>query len=439
MNRPNILYIHSHDTGRYIQPHGHAVPTPNLQKLAEEGTLFRQNFCINPTCSPSRAALLTGSYPHENGMIGLAHRGWSLNDYGQHIVHTLRDAGYVSAQTGVQHVAGTFLNPDAYKTIGYDQYLAGEPHAAATQFLANAPQQPFFLAVGFFETHLAFPTLADSPDNPDYCLPPAPLPDTPQTRAEMARYKASARILDAKIGAVLDALEQNGLADNTLVICTTDHGIPFPRMKCNLHDSGIGTFLIMRGGAFNAGRVIDDMTSHLDIFPTVCDLLEIEQPSWLRGKSLLPLAHGESESLHESLFFQLNYHAAYQPLRAVRTKRWKYIRRFGKRETPVLSNCDDSASKSLWMAHGWQNRPIPTERLFDLMFDPHEACNLAGDEAFRPILTQLRAQLDQWMHDTNDPLLHGDVPLPPNAQINHPDALSPKDPTYHPHATSINL
>src|SRR5947207_3061874 len=81
---PNILYLHSHDTGRYIQPYGYAVPTPNLQKLASEGFLFRRAFDAAPTCSPSRAALLTGHCPHENGMLGLAHRGFSLNDYNQH-------------------------------------------------------------------------------------------------------------------------------------------------------------------------------------------------------------------------------------------------------------------------------------------------------------------------------------------------------------------
>ena len=93
------------------------------------------------------------------------------------------------------------------------------------------------------------------------------------------------------MGVVLDALERSGSADNTLVICTTDHGIAFPRMKCNLHDSGIGTMLIMRGAGRlrRVGKVIDCMTSHLDIFPTVCDLLQIEPPPWLRGKSLLPL------------------------------------------------------------------------------------------------------------------------------------------------------
>jgi arylsulfatase A-like enzyme len=80
VTRPNILYLHSHDTGRYIQPYGHAVPTPHMQKLAEEGILFRKAFCAGPTCSPSRAALLTGASPHSCGMTGLAHRGWSLND-----------------------------------------------------------------------------------------------------------------------------------------------------------------------------------------------------------------------------------------------------------------------------------------------------------------------------------------------------------------------
>ena len=91
--RPNILYIHSHDSGRYLQPYGHAVPAPNLQRLSDEGVLFRQAFNAAPTCSPSRASLLTGMCPHSNGMFGLAHRGFVLNNYKQHILHTLRPAG----------------------------------------------------------------------------------------------------------------------------------------------------------------------------------------------------------------------------------------------------------------------------------------------------------------------------------------------------------
>src|SRR5579859_5732051 len=81
----NIVYIHSHDSGRYLQPYGHAVPTPNIQRLASEGMLFRRAFSAAPTCSPSRSALLTGQCPHQNGMLGLAHRGFALNDYRKHI------------------------------------------------------------------------------------------------------------------------------------------------------------------------------------------------------------------------------------------------------------------------------------------------------------------------------------------------------------------
>src|SRR5215472_7662696 len=93
-DRPNILYIHSHDSGRYLEPYGHNVPTPNLARLATQGILFRQAFDAAPTCSPSRAALLTGQCPHRNGMLGLAHRGFAMTDYRRHIAHTLRPAGY---------------------------------------------------------------------------------------------------------------------------------------------------------------------------------------------------------------------------------------------------------------------------------------------------------------------------------------------------------
>ncbi|MFU8780677.1 MAG: sulfatase [Kiritimatiellia bacterium] len=424
--KPNILYIHSHDTGRYIQPYGHAVPTPALQRLAEEGVLFRQNFCVQPTCSPSRAALLTGCYPHENGMTGLAHRGFALHDYGQHVLHTLRKAGYVSALAGVQHIATPTEDKAPWQVIGYDQWLGNAGRDGAVAFLEQAPDEPFFLAVGFNETHRGFPPLEDSPDDPRYCLPPAPLPDTPETRADMTRYKASARILDQQIGDVLDALARSGKADNTLVICTTDHGIPFPHMKCNLTDHGIGVMLIMHGpGGFTGGKAVDAMTSHLDIFPTICEVAGIDKPDWLRGKSLLALVADEPQALHEELFFEVNFHAAYEPLRAVRTTRWKYVKRFDGRETPVLANCDGGESKTLRVEQGWKERNIDEEMLFDLLFDPNEANNLVGHSGYATILTDMRARLERWMHETHDPLLSGVVPAPVGARLNDPDDLSP--------------
>lgn len=430
MTRPNILYIHSHDTGRMIRPYGHNIPTPNLQKLAETGVLFRQNFCITPTCSPSRGALLTGCYPHENGLAGLVHRGWRLNNYGQHLVHTLKRAGYQTVLTGVQHVAVDTAVTPAWQTIGYDSFLEGSPEQEAADFLKSKPEEPFFLAVGFFEAHREFPAEVEE-TAVNHTMPPPPLPDTPETRLDFARYKASVAVLDRKMGQVLDGLAQSGVADNTLVICTTDHGIAFPRMKCHLHDSGVGTMLIMRGpGGFAGGKVIDAMTSHLDIFPTVCDLLEIEHPSWLRGRSLLPLMWEDTAVLHNHLFFELNYHAAYEPVRAVRTPRWKYIRRFDVYPYPVLPNVDDSLSKSVWLAQGWDQRPLPPESLFDLSFDPTETNNLAEDDAHGDILSELRDRLERWMVEMDDPLRHGRLPAPKGGVVNRVDGRSPKEPTH---------
>ncbi len=433
---PNIVYIHSHDTGRYVQPYGYAVPTPNIQRLAEQGMLFRQAFSAAPTCSPSRAGLLTGQCAHSSGMIGLAHRGFSLNDYRQHIVHTLRAAGYHSALIGVQHVAMSAGN------IGYDEVVPLASHSAehvapaAVEWLQHAPQ-PFFLSVGFSETHREFPEPGPQ-ENARYCRPPATLPDTPRTRQDMAAFMTSARNLDEGMGAVLRALDAQGLAENTLVLCTTDHGIAFPGMKCNLTDHGVGVMLILRGpGGFRGGRVCDAMVSQIDLFPTICDLLSLPQPAWLQGRSLLPLVHGEAKEVNEEVFAEVTYHAAYEPMRAVRTPRWKYIRRFEEirrrtsadgRSAPVLPNCDDGPSKDVWLEHGWRGRPVAAEQLYDLVFDPNESHNLSADPSLATVLAEMRGRLDRWMQATDDPLLCGPVPLPPGAIANDPDGLSPREP-----------
>ena len=423
---PNILYIHTHDIARYVQPYGYAVPTPNLQAFAEEGVLFRNAFCANPTCSASRSTLLTGMYPHNNGMTGLAHRGWSLNDYGQHIVHTLHGAGYTTVLTGVQHVT-SHAKGEPWQIIGYDTWLGNEDaHERAVEYLESAPDAPFFLAVGFGDTHREFGPVTDAGD-PRYCRPPAPIPDTPETREDMARFMTSARVVDDKMGVVLDALKRTGLDKKTLVICTTDHGIAFPGMKCNLTDHGTGVMLMMRGpGGFEGGRVVESLVGHIDIFPTLCDYLGIEPPAWLQGSSLMPLVRGDTDAVHDAIFTEVNYHAAYEPMRAIRTKRWKYIRRFEDRGHPILPNCDDSLSKDVWLAHGWADMASDDEMLFDLIFDPNEAHNLVGDPRAADVLNDLRERLDTWMHETDDPLLKGKVPAPEGAVVNDPDGLSPQ-------------
>ena len=376
---PNILYIHSHDTGRCVQPYGFPVPTPNIQLLADQGVLFREAFCAAPTCSGSRASLLTGLYCHNNGMLGLAHRGWELNDYGQHWIHALRRAGYRSTLIGEQHIS---VDPGV---IGYDEVLPLDSNRAedvaplTIEALREAPSEPWFMSVGFFETHRDFfaPT---SVRDTLYSLPPSNLPDVIATRRDMAAFKTSARSLDQGIGAVLHALHDFGLVENTLVVCTTDHGIAFPGSKATLFDRGIGVMMIVRGPAgFSGGKVVDAPVSHLDVYPTLCELAGVRAPDWLQGSSLMPLVRGKVERLHEEIFAEVTFHAAYEPQRAVRTERWKYIRRFDDYRYPVLANCDESESKALLVEAGWGRRPVAREQLYDLVLDPAEGNNLAAE------------------------------------------------------------
>lgn len=256
------------------------------------------------------------------------------------------------------------------------------------------------------------------------------LPDTPEVRADIAAFKASARSLDHGVGMVLNELDASGLAENTLIIFTTDHGMPFPGAKATLYDRGIGVMLILRGPEpFNGGRVNDALVSHIDLFPTICEYIGIERPPFLQGVSLLPLLRGETGQIREEIFAGSTWHAAYEPQRAIRTTRHKYIRRWGDRTRPVLANTDDGPSKDMLVRSGWAQRDIPGEQLFDLIFDPNEANNLVQDPDHAEVLEELRSRLHTWMQETNDPLLAGRVDPPPGVELNLPDQLSATEPT----------
>ena len=456
----NIVYLHCHDAGRYIAPYGYAVPTPSLQKLAEQGVLFRQAFTTSPTCSPSRACLLTGRHAHVNGMLGLAHRGFELRDYSQHLIHTLHDAGYTSALAGMQHIArGKSPGSAKVGAIGYRRILTEDAGFAATtdaaiDFIHEEHDRPFFLSVGYFAPHRSpvphrpeqsFPSLGPAEDE-RYVRPPVPLPDNPQTRRDMAEYAASMRSTDLCMGRVLEALDRSGQAGRTLVLATTDHGVAFPGMKSRLTDHGMGVMMMLRGpdgSAWRGGKVIDAMVSHLDFFPTVCEELGLQAPAGLHGKSLRPLVTGQAGHLHQELFAEVNHHAAYEPMRAVRTERWKYIRHFETVGQRVLPNTDDSLSKAYLVEQGWDRQTPGEEELFDLMFDPNEAHNRAGDPGCRAVLEDLRGRLRRWMIATDDPALVGPIPLPTDGETTDPAAYSPdgrrrghREPALEPHGAS---
>ena len=168
------------------------------------------------------------------------------------------------------------------------------------------------------------------------------------------------------------------------------------------------------------------MRKHMDVFPTVCAVAGIPAHAWLQGQSLAPLAGGEVERLHEAVFGEVNYHVPYEPQRSVRTERWKYIRRYDHYGKPLLANCDDGPSKDVWLRHGWSDLDTAPEQLYDLVFDPQERRNLISEAAHASVVDEMRARLERWMRQTDDPLLQGDVPLPEGAKVSPPELISPR-------------
>jgi len=442
----NIVYIHTHDSGRYVQPYGYNVPTPQLQALAEAGTVFRQAFSAAPTCSPSRAALLTGTAAHSCGMLGLAHRGFQLHDYDRHLARFLKGQGYHTVLCGEQHEA------PRTEMIGYDAVLdmdnpklgqsLREPDTEnlgmaerdlrnarlCSQFLQQASgETPFFLSFGMVNTHRVFPELDGSVD-PDFVRPPHPLPDTTETREDFARFMQAARTADACAGIVLDALKTHGHWDNTIVLFTTDHGLPMPRMKCSLTDSGIGVALLLRYPQQpQAGHACDALVSHLDVFPTLCDLAGLEQPHWLQGDSVKPLLEGKKGQARDEVFAEVSWHAAFEPQRAVRTSRYKYIRRYHGVTDTIPANIDESPSKTVLMKHDLLAEKRPEEALYDVIQDPCERSNLAYQARFEEVRRQLAQRLQRWMEETGDPLSQGPLQKPAGAVVNKKRCLSPEE------------
>ncbi|MDA0746774.1 MAG: sulfatase, partial [bacterium] len=217
----------------------------------------------------------------------------------------------------------------------------------------------------------------------------------------------------------------------TLVFCFSDHGLQFPRNMCNLTDHGMHVYLAVRGpGGFEGGKVMDALVSLIDLVPTAYGVAGIEIPDFVQGQSLVPLVAGETDRLRDAVFAEVNYHASYEPMRCVRTERYKYIRRYDQRERVVLPNIDDTPSKAFLLDQGITEQRRDQEMLFDLMFDPDEANNLIGRAEPAGVKADLVARLDAWMEETGDPILKaGSVSAPSGARVNDPDGRSPKDKT----------
>ncbi len=200
---------------------------------------------------------------------------------------------------------------------------------------------------------------------------------------------------------------------------------------CNLTDHGIGVYLLASGpGLFSGSKSSDAMVSLMDLVPTVYALVGLPIPDRVQGRSLLPLVYGEVQQIHDMLFAEINFHATYEPIRCVRTERFKYIRRYDERTTLVLPNVDDSPSKEFLLSHGWSEQPREQTMFFDLFLDPQETNNIVDHAENAAIQAELDEYLISWMQGTEDPLLSGSVGAPSGVQVNDPDGASPEDPTY---------
>lgn len=423
MESPNILMIVTHDTGRHLGCYSRSVETPNMDRLASEGVIFTNFFCTAPQCSPSRASFLTGRYPHNNGLIGLTHRGFRLNPNEPLLPALLAQEGYSTYLFGLQHES-----PDSL-SLGYQYVVQGKDRSCLNvtplvlEFLSKNPEEPFFAMVGFSETHRRFPRY-DGPIDDVQGLPS--LPKDPDVLRDVAGLNILVRRVDEKTGEILDALDNTGLRDNTLMIYTTDHGIAFPGAKATLFDPGIEIALLMRGpGGFDGGKRIDPMLSNIDFMPTILNLCGISIPGKVQGKSMLPLVRGELEELHERIFIELTYHAAYDPMRGVRTERHKYIRSYEERPFWFPPNVDAGLSKELVRRLGYFDQPRPAEMLFDLRDDPIERKNLASDPNHTDLLEEMRSTVERWMQETKDPMIRGYVPPHIGAKVTSPDSYNP--------------
>ena len=437
----NLLYIHTHDSGKVLSPYGYQVPTPYLSKWSKEATLFQNAFCVSPTCSPSRAAMLTGMYPHQVGMLGLAQRGFHL-DTSKHLVQYLNQHGYQSVLCGIQHEAGWYLDHAAgskklgYQidltcdNQGYEQEDLGEWDKLNAKKLAGFIKDsqfnhPFFISYGMYSTHRAYPKHITSEVDVNQVLPPYPMPNNEETRLDHARYLSSAKIADECIEEVIEALKKSGHYEDTLILFTTDHGLANPFCKCNLQDSGTAVSLIMRvPDTIGNGRCIDQLVSHLDIFPTLCDLLKLDKPNWLMGKSFAEAFDGKSSSSRKYIFSEINFHTSYEPVRAIRDERYKYIVYYDLNYLRINgSNIDESISKDFLMKHDLMNRVKIKEALYDLYYDPGERNNCIHLEENQVTLERLKEALKSEMKRSNDPLLNGSIVFQKGWKVNKRECL----------------
>lgn len=421
------------DCGAYGHP---TLQTPNIDRLGREGMKFNQAYVTASSCSPSRASMITGRYPHATGAEQLH---WPLPQNSTTFVDWLRRSGYWTAAAGKWHLGeptkrhfNLVLEVD---TSGFQLPTGGSAVAVAqlkqmtakknasgcedwlTALRSRPKNQPFFLWLAALDPHRDYaPDIVSRPTDPaDVVLPPY-IPDVPAVRADYARYYDEIRRLDSYVGLILDELDSEGLTDNTCVIFMSDNGRPFPRDKCTVYDSGIKSpWLVRWPGVVAPGSETDSLISTVDLGPTLLEAAGVRgQPKSFQGVSFLPILKDPSKSVRDHIFAERHWHDFECYGRAVRDGRYKYIRNyyFDLPLTPPADALRSPTFRAMQSLHEQKmlagskllcfTTPRPFEELYDTQADPHELRNLIDDSRHFTQLRKLRVAMDEWRSKTQD-------------------------------------
>ena len=435
VKRPNILMIVADDMN-WDSPGcfggGADDITPNIDKLASEGMRFLHAYVNVSICTPSRSAMLTGLYPHNNGAEGFQriHPGTPT------LPALLNEAGYMCGTVGKPlSQEEIFRWSVAYRWPGAgDEDRWGRDPAVYRVFckrffkMAKTAHQPFFLMANSHDPHHPFGkgratrepnerAASSRAFRAEEVRLPGLLPDLPGVRKEFAAYCTSVRRLDDMAGAVLDELEKAGLAAETIVVFLSDHGMPFPGAKMNCYPDSVRTPLVIRWGGKVKRAAVDrsHMVSMIDLQPTLLEAVGLE-PMKSEGRSFLPLLRGERQEGRDAIFAQF-YHIHGKdalPMRSVIARDAAYVfnpwsngeRQFTRLGGPAFAAMVNAAEHDPAMAARIKHLRLRTvEEFFDLSKDPNCLSNLIGSDDHKAQIEALRTKLRKWMAETRDPAL----------------------------------
>jgi N-sulfoglucosamine sulfohydrolase len=345
-------------------------------------------------------------------VLGLTHQwfGWDLDEREIHLAAHLAAAGYERYQIGIMHETRRADEMGYTARLPTPSWDAAGMCGSASDFLRERPadQAPFLLYIGLKEVHRGFGPEEDREQG--VATPPYLARDAASER-DFAQFQACIQRSDAAVGSVLETLAQSPHAADTLVLLTTDHGIPMNRAKATLHDAGLETAFILRwpAGGITGGAVRDELISNLDVLPTLLELVGLQVPLPVQGRSFAALLQGGDYQPSDAVFGELTYHNYCDPRRSIRSQRHRLIVNFSA--APFFMPAGGGAELG-YAAPGYH----PPVELYDLATDPHELADIAGEAASAEILRDLLQRLERWMRETRDPLREG-TPTPPMHRI----------------------